>query len=213
MKRRFLEDMGLSKEQVDSILDENSHNIGKTITKLEAVKSELDEARKQNKDLITQLEKANKQLSKLQKLTDVADTLKREIKNLQKQSKADSEQHSAELKQLKMDYAVELALIGAKAKNTKAVKALLDLENAELTENGTIEGLSKQIEKLSRADDSSFLFASARPDISTGKNGGTLRCRRTIGDVEKKTGVYRVKVINHIDLSPNCAKKEAGDGF
>ncbi|MDE5995989.1 MAG: phage scaffolding protein, partial [Eubacterium sp.] len=190
MKRRFLENMGLSKEQVDSILDENSHNIGKTKAKLEAVKSELDEARKQNEGLITQLEEANKQLSKLQKLTDDADSLKKRIENLQKQSKADSEKHSAELKQLKIDQAVELALIGAKAKNTKAVKALLDLENAELTENGTIKGLSKQLEKLSRADDSRFLFASARPDISTGRKGGTLRGSWAIGDIEKKTGTY-----------------------
>ena len=29
MKRKFLEDMGLSKEQVDAILDENSQDIGK----------------------------------------------------------------------------------------------------------------------------------------------------------------------------------------
>ena len=29
MKRKFLEDMGLTKEQVDSILDENSQDIGK----------------------------------------------------------------------------------------------------------------------------------------------------------------------------------------
>ncbi len=29
MKRKFLEDMGLEKEQVDKILDENSQDIGK----------------------------------------------------------------------------------------------------------------------------------------------------------------------------------------
>ena len=40
MKRKFLEDMGLSKEQVDSIMDENGRDI-------EAMKSERDNYKSQ----------------------------------------------------------------------------------------------------------------------------------------------------------------------
>ena len=164
MKRKFLEEMGLSKEQVDAILDENSQDIGKA-------KAELETAKKDNESLKAQLEENNKKFSDLQKSTADTDSLKKEIENLQNQNKADSEKHIAEMKQLKMDMAVETALIGAKAKNTKAVKALLDLENAELAEDGTIKGLAEQILKLSKADDSKFLFASAMPNVKGAKIG------------------------------------------
>ena len=60
--------------------------------------------------------------------------------------------------QLKVDFAVEKALTGANAKNIKAVKALLDLTDAKLDKDGNVKGLSEQIEKLTAADDTKFLF-------------------------------------------------------
>ena len=51
------------------------------------------------------------------------------------------------------------------AKNVKAVMALLDLKDAKLQEDGTVKGLSEQIEKLAKTEDSKFLFeeAEAKP--------------------------------------------------
>ena len=43
MKRQFLEEMGLTKEQVDKILDENSQDIGKAkgeVTKIQAASTQ-----------------------------------------------------------------------------------------------------------------------------------------------------------------------------
>ena len=45
MKRKFLEDMGLSKEQVDAILDENSQDIGKAKADLDSAQTELQGSR------------------------------------------------------------------------------------------------------------------------------------------------------------------------
>ncbi|MDE6385286.1 MAG: hypothetical protein K2K71_04980 [Eubacterium sp.] len=42
MKRKFLANMGLSKEQIDTILDENSQDIGKTKAELASVQTELN---------------------------------------------------------------------------------------------------------------------------------------------------------------------------
>ena len=59
---------------------------------------------------------------------------------------------------MKIDTAIAAALTDAKAKNVKAVKALLDLEKAELADDGTVKGLADQIKKLQGAEDSKFLF-------------------------------------------------------
>lgn len=42
MKRKFLANMGLSKAQIDTILDENSQDIGKTKAELASVQTELN---------------------------------------------------------------------------------------------------------------------------------------------------------------------------
>ena len=78
---------------------------------------------------------------------------------MQKDNKAKDEQYKAEIRNLKVSSAVDAALTGAKAKNHTAVKALLkDLDKAELLEDGTVKGLKEQIEALTKADDSKFLF-------------------------------------------------------
>ena len=42
MKRNFLANMGLSKEQINTILDENSQDIGKAKAELASVQTELN---------------------------------------------------------------------------------------------------------------------------------------------------------------------------
>lgn len=70
--------------------------------------------------------------------------------------------HESELNQLKIDFAVEKALTGAKAKNIKAVKALLELGEAKLDKDGNVKGLDEQIEKLRSGDDTKFLFEAQK---------------------------------------------------
>lgn len=162
MTRKFLEEKGLSKELVDEILDENSKDIGKAKSEFDSVKAELETAKKEKEGLQKQLDDTNNSLVALQKSTGDAESLKKQIEDLQNQNKQQSEQHAAEIQQLKVDTAVNTALAAAKAKNVKAVKALLDLENPELLEDGTIKGLAEQIKGLQKAEDSKFLFDSTK---------------------------------------------------
>ena len=142
MKRKFLEDMGLTKEQVDSILDENSQDIGK-------VKGDLDTANQEITSLREQIVDRDSQLETLKNSTGDVEALREQIAILQADNKTKDETHAAEIKQLKIDSAVLTALTGAKAKNNTAVKALLkDLDKAEFAEDGTIKGLAEQIEVL-----------------------------------------------------------------
>ena len=152
MTRAELEALGLTKEQIDSVMGINGNDIEKVKTKLTEAEKEADTLKEQIKD-------RDKQLNDLKNSKEDLDGLKSQIETLQKDNKAKDEQHKAEIRNLKVNSAVDAALTGAKAKNHTAVKALLkDLDKAELLEDGTVKGLKEQIEALTKADDSKFLF-------------------------------------------------------
>ena len=61
--------------------------------------------------------------------------------------------------------------MNAKALNAKAVKALLNLEKAELDADGNVKGLADQIKALQTAEDSKFMFGSSAPTMKGAKIG------------------------------------------
>ena len=120
-------------------------------------KARFDEVNNEKKKLELDVRDRDGQLETLRISTGDVESLKKQIADLQKDNKAKDDAHAAEIKQLKIDAAIESALTGAKAKNNTAVKALLkDLDKAELGEDGTIKGLAEQIEALQKSD--SYLF-------------------------------------------------------
>ena len=81
----------------------------------------------EKKALADTVKERDKQLETLKASTGDVEALKTQIATLQTENTAATKAHEAEIKRLKIDTAVELALSAAKAKNVKAVKALLDL--------------------------------------------------------------------------------------
>ena len=156
MKRKFLEDLGLEKEQIDKILDENSQDIGKAKGDLEDVQEKLKTAESEIETLKGQVKDRDEQLETLKNSTGNVDELKNQIQKLQDDNKTKDETHAAEIKQLKIESAVDKAITGAKGKNVKAIKALLNLDDAELSEDGTIKGLAEQLESLQKSE--TYLF-------------------------------------------------------
>lgn len=129
------------------------------------------------------------QIETLKNSSGDVDTLKQQIENLQKANKDAEEKHAAEIKQLKVDAAVESALTGAKAKNSVAVKALLkDLDKAELGEDGTIKGLAEQIEALQKSD--SYLFEAKEPKKVKGAEPGQTGKEDNDGHVDTSKMTY-----------------------
>ncbi len=174
MKRKFLEDMGLEKEQVDKILDENSQDIGKAKSDLEKVQNELTSANQEIKTLKGQVSERDGQLETLKNSTGDVESLKNQIKKLQDDNKAKDDAHAAEIKQLKVDAAIDTALGDAKAKNKVAVKALLaDLDKAEFNEDGTIKGLADQIAALQKSDEYLFDTTTKKTQVKGAKPGET----------------------------------------
>lgn len=120
-------------------------------------KARFDEVNNEKKKLELDVRDRDGQLETLKNSTGDVEAMKKQIETLQADNKAKDEAHAAEIKQLKIDSAIETALTGAKAKNNTAVKALLkDLDKAELADDGTIKGLAEQIEALQKSD--SYLF-------------------------------------------------------
>lgn len=128
MKREFLKGFELSDEIIDKIMAEN----GKDIQAVKAKASDYQE-------LKAKLEDAMNQISEIE-------TIKKEARDYKQM-----------VESLKFDHALERALAKAGAKNSKAVKALLDL-NALKLEEGEIPGLGEQIEKVKA--ENHYLFDS-----------------------------------------------------
>lgn len=123
-------------------------------------KARFDEVNTEKKRLETTLTERNNELETLKNSSGDANALKQQISDLQAQYQQKDADHAKEILQLKVDNAVAAALVEAKAKNQKAVKALLNLEGAELLEDGSVKGLADQLKALTEAQDSKFMFES-----------------------------------------------------
>lgn len=159
MTRKQLEDLGLTKEQADGIIKINGDDIENAKS---ASAAEIKNLQTEVDGLKTQVGDRDKQLETLKASAGDNADLKKQIEDLQTENATAKANHESELNQLKIDFAVEKALTGAKAKNIKAVKALLELDDAKLDKDGNVKGLAEQIEKLTSGDDTKFLFEAQK---------------------------------------------------
>lgn len=155
MTKEKLMEWGLTEEQANKVM-EGLNGSFVTKARFNEVNTELTKA----KATITE---RDGQLEALKKSGADATALQEQITQLQADNKKKDADHAAELKALKISNAVELALTGAKAKNTTAVKALLAdfIAKAELAEDGTVKGLDDEVKKLVEGKDTAFLFDKA----------------------------------------------------
>lgn len=155
MKRKELEDLGLSKEQVDAVMKINGTDIENA---KEVVGADVTNLRAENESLTKQVKDRDKQIESLKSSVGDNEDLKKQIEQLQTDNKAQADAHAKEIQQMKLDAAVEKILTDGGAKNIKAVKALLNLVDIKLGDDGTVKGLTEQIEKLKGDDSTKFLF-------------------------------------------------------
>lgn len=169
MKKEELVKLGLDDETAEKVANASAEELKGFVPK-----ARFDEVNTAKKTAEDQVRERDQQIEGLKSAGNVED-LKKQIETLQADNKAKDEAHAAELKQVRIDSDVEAALTEAKAKNHKAVKALLDLEKAELGDDGKVKGLREQITALTKADDSKFMFdAVTKPKMKgakTGENG------------------------------------------
>ena len=155
MNKEELLALGLSEELANKVVDKYGHLVTKT---------RLDEVIAQRDTLKTQVSERDKQLKELEKAAGDNKELKEQIEKLQKDNKDAADKYTKDLHDLQVNNAVDLAISGAKGKNGKAIKALLDLEKAEI-KDGKIIGLEEQLAKLKESDGYLFclLYTSPSP--------------------------------------------------
>lgn len=131
-------------------------------------KSRFDEVNEQKKEYKKMLEERDKQLKDLSEKAKGNEELQNKIKELEEANKKSADEYEKKIKEQAFNFALENSLRDNKAKNIKAVMALLDLD--EIKQDGDkLLGLDTQLEKLRDSDP--YLFEDESTTTSTGSQG------------------------------------------
>lgn len=148
MKREFITGLlpDISKETLDQIMAEHGKSVEAQKAQTTAAEANLATANQTIKDLQAAVQKFDG--------VDVAN-LNQQITDLQSK-------YAADTARMKLDAAVDLAIMQAKARNPKAVKGLLDPAKLKLKDDGTVEGLD--LAALQKSDPYLFEIEGRKPE-------------------------------------------------
>lgn len=149
MKRDVLKEHGLTDEQIDFVMAENGKDVNPLTEKVNSLTSERDGLQKQVTD-------RDSQLNALKKSTKDNDELQSQIKKLQEDNKNAQQKYQNDLAAQTKGFKIEGALRDAKARNVKAVLSLIDTGKVEVAKDGSLSGLTDQIDAVKKSD--GYLF-------------------------------------------------------
>lgn len=160
MNREELKELGLTDEQIDKVMA--SH--GKVVNDYKDKAGKAEGLESQINDYKEQLKDRDKQLDDLSKTAKNSEELTAEIDQLKEANKTAKQEYEQKLQQQAFDHTLENSLNGAKVKNAKAVKALLDMETIKL-DGDNLKGLDDQINSLKESDP--YLFEQEEQEQQT----------------------------------------------
>ena len=167
MTKKDFTDLGISEELATKAAEASKKELESYVQK-----SKYDLAVTEKETLEIQIKEHGKQLDELKKAAKGSEELEKKVKELQDNAAASKAKYEKQINDIQLNHAIDTALKEAKAKNAKAVRSLLDMNDIVLDE-GKVKGLDKQIKKLQEAEDSKFLFESApQPEDGKPKIGG-----------------------------------------
>ncbi|MFO3716116.1 phage scaffolding protein [Anaerococcus cruorum] len=165
MKTEELKELGLSDEQISGVFKLR----GLEVEQSNAIKQALEAEQAENKALRNQIETANNQIKEFKDL-DI-DSIRKTAEDYQNKFEESENKRQREIEDMSLSHAVDLGLIKAGAKNTKATRALLDYEALKQSKNIDSD-LENQINNLKESD--SYLFKSeeqeAKQSIAKGNS-------------------------------------------
>lgn len=142
-----LMEMGLDEETAKKVLKAWQDSIKDQYVPI----ARFNEVNEEKKELKTQLEERDTQLKELKIKAAGNEELTNKITELENLNNQTKEEYETKIAALRKETAIELALKDEKAKNVKAVKALLDLEKVSLDGDNLI-GLDEQLKGLKESD-------------------------------------------------------------
>ena len=149
MKRDLLKEHGFSEEQINFVMAENGKDVN-------SLKEQINNLTGERDGLQKQIEDRDKQLNTLKKSSKDNDELQSQIKQLQNENKTAKQNYQDQLAKQNKSFKIEGALRDAKAKNIKTVLPLIDTDKVSVNDDGTLNGLSEQLESVKK--DNSYLF-------------------------------------------------------
>ncbi|QDX63432.1 hypothetical protein DRC71_12655 [Staphylococcus pseudintermedius] len=164
MKREFLRGLGLEEETVQKIIDEHHDTLRDFKDKAEKVDSLQEQLDKADKEL----DNRDKQITDLQKAKDGDN---QELKDKLEQYKQSNAQYEADMKELKLNNAVKLA-VAKEANDANDILAFINKDELELQEDGEVKGLKEAVKLLKESKP--YLFAETKPTGSSPKEGKSV---------------------------------------
>lgn len=137
----------------DSYTEEIEKGISKEIGKQFVAKADFNSTNEAKKALEAQLADRDNQLEELKKVD--ATKLQAEITRLQTENTTAKNSYQDELAKVKLNSALDVALMSAKARDVKAVKPFLDMDLIKL-DGDKLLGLDEQLKTIKT--DKDFLF-------------------------------------------------------
>lgn len=151
----------ITKEELDKIMAINGSDI-------EKAKGDASGLNQQITDLTNQITDRDNQLKDLKSKVGDNETLKNKIEELENANKTAKSNYDKTVADMKRDYAVNNSIRDAKAKNVKAVRALLDMDKVKM-DGDTVTGLKDQLDALAKSD--AYLFEATDTDKGGMKGG------------------------------------------
>ena len=129
---------------------------------MQPLKAELQKAQD---DLKVAQDKVETTEAALKKFDGVdAEALNKQITDLKEDLKKRDADHAAELADRDFNDMLKEAIVSAKGKNVKAIKALLDIDALKASKNQK-EDVTSALKSLTEAEDSKMLFGEPEPTV------------------------------------------------
>ena len=167
MKREDLEALGLSKEQIDSVLDMHHKEYDPVKKDLETSQKDLESEKEKTSTQETTIKDLKKDLEEF-KDADVSG-MKQKIADLEKDIQTKDEAHQKEIADRDFNDILKDSIALAKGKNAKAITALLDIDTLKTSKNQK-EDIASALKELAEAEDSKMLFGEPEPTITGNGN-------------------------------------------
>lgn len=130
--------------------------------------SKFNEVNDAKKEAEKQLQERDKQLDTLQKSAKGNEELTKQINDLKEANTKAQEEYNAKVLEIQKSYELDKVLTSSGARNSSALKGMLDLSKCEFKE-GKYIGLDEQIAQVKK--DNEWLFTSSVPQSSGAEHG------------------------------------------
>lgn len=162
MKREDLEALGLSKEQIDKVLDLHYEEYDPVKKDLEQAQEDLKSEKEKTSTQSTTIKDLKKDLEEF-KDADVSG-MKQKIADLEQDIKEKDENHQKEIADRDFNDILREAITSANGKNAKAITALLDIDTLKASKNQK-DDITAALKVLTEAEDSKMLFGEPEPNV------------------------------------------------